>query len=155
MPDKTGATALAGKDVLIIDGVVISAIGDQDAIKVDFGGPIAQMKVSKDGNAIYAMQFSGIVAKVTLRVIRGSFDDVQLNSKLQGWLSDPAGFELMNASFVKRIGDGKGNITSEVYQMSGGIFEKIPGGKMNTEGDVDQSITEYDMLFRNNGRLMQ
>jgi len=150
-----GAVALAGKDVIIIDGEVISALADADAIKLDFSTPIGVMKVSKDGNAIYAMQYSGQVVKVTLRLVRGSADDQLLNSRLQDWIAAPADFELMTGSFIKRIGDGKGNILSEVYQIAGGIFDTIPSTKMNTEGDVEQSVTEYTMLFRNNVRMMQ
>lgn len=150
-----GISAVAGKDVLIIDGQVITGLADGDAIKIDFDGPIAQMKTSKDGNSIYAMQYSGIVAKLTVRLVRSCFDDATLNSKLQQWIADPTSFPLMAGSYVKRVGDGQGNVTSEIYQLAGGIFERIPSATTNMEGNVDQSVTVYTMMFRNNARLQQ
>jgi hypothetical protein len=150
-----GITAVAGKDVLIINGQVLSGFADADAIKLEPQGPIAQMKVSKDGNSIYSMQYSGIVAKLTVRLVRGCFDDTTLNGLLQQWMADPATFVLMSGSFVKRIGDGKGGTTNEVYQLAGGVFESIPSGHSNMDGNTEQSVSVYTMLFRNDSRLMQ
>jgi hypothetical protein len=150
-----GAVALSGKDVIIIDGNVISALADGKAVELAFDQPIGQMKVSKDGNAIYSLQYSGQIVKVSLRLIRGSYDDQILNSALQDWIADSASFSLMSGSFVKRVGDGQGNITSEVYQLAGGIFEFIPPAHADMDGGTDQSVTEYKLLFRNNVRMMQ
>jgi len=150
-----GISAVAGKDVVVIDGNVITALADGEAVKLSFGTAVGMMKVSKDGNAIYALNYSGLVVTVELRIIRGSLDDQILNSSLQQWLADPSSFSLMAGSFIKRIGDGKGNVLSEVYQLGGGIFENIPDALMNTEGTTDQSVVLYKMLFRNNVRLMQ
>lgn len=150
-----GITAVAGKDVLIINGQVFKGYADADAIKFEPQGPISQMKVSKDGNSIYSMQYSGIMAKLTLRLVRASFDDQTLNSLLQQWIGDPTSFVLMSGSYVKRVGDGKGNVTSEVYQLAGGVFESIPGGLSSMDGSIEQSVTTYTLLFRNDARLMQ
>lgn len=150
-----GITAIAGKDVVIINGQVLTGFADADAIKFEPQGPIAQMKVSKDGNSIYAMQYSGIVGKLTLRLVRGSLDDQTLNALLQQWIGDPSSFVLMAGSYVKRVGDGKGNITNEVYQLAGGVFEAIPGGISSMDGSIEASVTTYTLLFRNDARLMQ
>jgi hypothetical protein len=152
---QAGSVTLTGKDVIIINGQIITALASGDCVKVEFDNPIADLKLSKDGNAIYAMNYSGIRAKVTLRVVRGSTDDQTLNGLLQQQMNDFAAFVLMAGSFIKRLGDGKGGVGSEVYQLAGGIFERYPSAKMNTEADIEQSISEYTMLFRNNGRLMQ
>ena len=150
-----GITAVVGKDVVIINGTILSAYADADAIKFEPQGPIAQMKISKDGNSIYAMQYNGIAAKLTLRLIRGSLDDQTLNGLLQQWVGDPASFVLMSGSYVKRVGDGKGNVTNEVYQIAGGVFEAIPGGVSNMDGSIESAVTTYTLLFRNDARLMQ
>ena len=150
-----GITAVAGKDVIIINGQVLTAHADADAIKFEPQGPIAQMKVSKDGNSIYSMQYGGIAGELTLRLVRGSFDDVVLNGLLQQWIADPASFVLMSGSYVKRLGDGKGNITNEVYQLAGGVFKSIPSVSSNMDGNTDQSVVVYTLLFRNDARLMQ
>lgn len=150
-----GISAVAGKDVLIINGQVLTGFADADAIKLEPQGPIAQMKVSKDGNSIYSMQYSGIVAKLSLRLVRGCLDDQTLNGLLQQWIADPSIFPLMSGSYVKRIGDGKGNVVSEVYQLAGGVFEAIPSGTSNMDGSTEQSVTTYTFLFRNDARLQQ
>lgn len=150
-----GITAVAGKDVLIINGQVLTGYADADAIKLEPQGPIAQMKVSKDGNSIYSMQYSGIVAKLTVRLVRACFDDQTLNGLLQQWIADPSSFVLMSGSYVKRVGDGKGSVTNEVYQLAGGIFEMVPSATSNMDGNTEQSVTVYTLLFRNDARLMQ
>ena len=150
-----GISAIAGNDVLIINGQVFTGFADADAIKFEPQGPISQMKVSKDGNSIYAMQYEGIKAKLTVRLLRGSFDDIFLNGLLQQWIADPSLFVLMAGSYVKRIGDGKGGLVNEVYQMAGGVFETIPAGTSNMDGNTEQSVTVYTFLFRNDARLMQ
>lgn len=150
-----GITAVAGKDVLIINGQILTGYADGDAIKFEPQGPIAQMKVSKDGNSIYSLQYTGIMAKLGLRLVRACFDDQTLNGLLQQWISDPTSFILMSGSYVKRIGDGQGNIVNEVYQLAGGVFEMIPGGHSNSDGNIEQSVTVYSFLFRNDARLMQ
>ena len=150
-----GISAVAGRDVIIIDGEIITAIADAEAITLDFDSDITQMKVSKDGNSIYALNYTGIIAKLKIRIVRGSFDDTVLNSKLQQWIADPTTFFLLKGSYVKRIGDGKGNVISEIYQLAGGVFTKIPSAKSSSDGDTDQSVVEYNFMFRNDVRLMQ
>lgn len=150
-----GISAVAGKDVLIINGVILTGYADADAIKFEPQGPIAEMKVSKDGNSIYAMKYTGIVAKLSVRLVRACFDDQTLNGLLQQWIADPSTFVLMSGSYVKRVGDGKGNVVNEVYQLAGGVFEAIPAGHSNMDGSTEQAVTVYTLLFRNDARLMQ
>lgn len=150
-----GITGIVGKDVLTINGQVIIATGDGDAIKLDPQGPIAQMKVSKDGNSVYALANSGIACKLAVKLVRGSFDDITLNGYLQQWLSDPASFSLLSGSYVKRMGDGKGNSVSDIYTLSGGLVEQIPPAVGNSEGSTEQGYVTYTLLFRNDVRLHQ
>ena len=149
-----GLVALSGRDVIVINGEVITALADADAVKLSFDGNIGEMKLSKDGNAIYAFKYTGQAAKVEIRLLRGSPDDQILNSLMQDWIADPASFGLMTGSFIKRVGDGQGNIITEAYQLAGGIFTKIPGATMNTEGNTEQSVTVYEMMFRNIARII-
>jgi hypothetical protein len=148
-------TGVAGKDNLIINGTILTAYADGDAIKFTPAGPVAQMKVSKDGNSIYAMQNSGIACKVQVRLVRGSLDDITLNGYLQQWIADAATFVLLAGSYVKRIGNGKGGVVNEVYQLAAGVVEGIPEGLTNPEGNTEQAVTTYTLLFRNDVRLMQ
>lgn len=150
-----GITGIAGKDTLILNGTVLTGYADGDAIRFEPQGPVAQMKVSKDGNSVYALQYSGIMARVTVRLVRNCYDDQLINSLLQQWLADPAAFTLIAGSYVKRVGDGKGGWTNEVYQLAGGVVEQIPEGMTNVEGNTDQAVTIYRLMFRNDARLQQ
>ena len=55
---------------------------------------------------------------------------------------------------IKATGDGKGNTVNEVYVLSGGTFKIIPGGKSNMDGNVESSVTVYELWFRNDARLL-
>jgi hypothetical protein len=55
---------------------------------------------------------------------------------------------------IKRIGDGKGNVTSDTYIMSDGIFTKEIEAKSNVEGDTAQSVSVYIIKFANSPRAI-
>lgn len=148
------SVSLTGSDVAVINGRIFHDVADGDFAKLEFDTDIANMKVSKDGNTIYALNETGRLVKTTLRLLIGSADDTFLNSLLQQMLNDFAGFTLMTGSFTKRVGDGKGNAANVVYSMSGGIIKRYPSAKSNAEGDVEQSVAVYELMFRNQGRAI-
>lgn len=150
-----GNTAIAGKDVLVLNDNIFTGLADADAIKIDPQGDIAEYKVSKDGNTIIALKNSGILVVVTIRLVRACFDDTFLNGLLSEWRSNPAGFALMSGSYLKRIGRGDGTIVNEIYQLAAGTFKAIPRAASNTDGSVEQNVSEYTLYFRNDARLMQ
>lgn len=150
-----GITAVSGNDTLIVNGVVITGHADGDAIKIEPQGPISQYKVSKDGNTIISLQYTGILCKLTVRLVRGCADDITMNGLLQQWINAPTAFPLLAGSYVKSIGDGKGNVASEIYVISGGVFEAIPPGHTSMDGSVEASVSVYTFWFRNDARLMQ
>ena len=149
------AVSLTGQDDVIINGRVMRDVGDGDWCTLDFESDIANLKVSKDGNTIYALNSTGRAVKTTLRVLAGSADDKFLNSLLTAMKADFSSFSLLSGSFIKRVGDGAGNISSVVYQLAGGIFKKDIATKGNAEGDVSQSVAVYELLFKNQGRSIQ
>jgi hypothetical protein len=146
------SVSLTGADVIVINGRVFHDFADQDFVKLEPDQDLANLKVSKDGNTIYALNQTGRQVPVTIRLLRGSADDRFLNSLLQQMLNDFSAFTLMVGSFTKRIGDGVGNVSSEVYQLAGGVFKRYPSAKSSAEGDTDQSVAEYMLVFLNGGR---
>jgi len=64
------------------------------------------------------------------------------------------GTVLAFGQFIKKIGDGAGNILSDTYVMSGGVFTKPVEAKTNVEGETDQSIALYTMKFANAPRAL-
>jgi len=109
-------------------------------------------KKGKNGNTIYAVNESGKMAKATYRILSGSADDKFLNSLLREFENDPAAFTLLNAESTKRIGDGGGAITNVTYAMNGGLVKKQPGMKDNAEGDTEQAMVTWELIFGNAAR---
>jgi hypothetical protein len=149
------SVALTGKDTSIIDTArVLADQPDGDVVVLEFPDNLCEAKPGKNGNTIYAFNASGKRVNVTLRIMRGSADDKYLNSRLKEYLNDPAAFVLVEAEFVKRVGDGAGNITADTYQLKGGVFQKMPGAKENVSGDTEQAVSIYALSFANSDRAI-
>ena len=84
----------------------------------------------------------------------GSADDKFLNNLLAQQQANFASTILMIGEFIKKLGDGAGNIQSDSYITSGGVFTKQAEAKMNVEGDTEQSIAIYTVKFSNAPRVI-
>lgn len=146
--------SLTGSDTVVVNGRVFADFADADIAALTFPNDIAQVKTGKNGNAIYALNESGRQSELVIRVIRGSSDDKFLQNLLTQQQSNFAGFVLMYGEFVKRVGDGQGNISADTYIVSGGIFTKQVEAKSNVEGDTEQSVSIYHMKFSNSPRVI-
>lgn len=146
--------SLTGKDTVIIDTRIMADFATGDTVNMEFPNNLVEAKAGKNGNVIYAFNASGKLANVTLRILRGSADDKYLASRMQEYINDSAAFPLISGEFIKRIGDGAGNITADVYFMKGGVIQKIPTVKENVEGDTEQAVTIYVITFGNTNRIM-
>lgn len=147
-------TSLTGKDTIKINGRILNDLADGDCAVLTFPNDLTAIKTGKGGNSVYAFNYSGNQAEVSLRVLRGSSDDKFLNNLLALLKNDPAAFSLMQGEFTKNIGDGAGAINNDTYIMSGGIFKKQPEVKENAEGDTEQAIAIYNMIFSNAPRTI-
>ena len=139
---------------IAINNRVFADLADQDCVVLEFPNDIANVKTGKNGNSIYGLNETGKVAQVKIKVIRGSSDDKFMNGLLAAQQNNFAGFPLMIGQFIKKLGDGKGNITSDTYVMSGGVFSKQVEAKSNVEGDTDQSTSTYTLKFSNSPRAI-
>ena len=149
-----GSAVLSGSDTLVIDDHVFNDFADGNVAEITFPNDISNLKTGKNGNTIYGLNESGRHAEFKVKVLRGSTDDKFLNGKLAAQQNNFAGFPLMVGTFVKKLGDGTGNITSDTYICSGGVFTKIPEAKSNVEGDTDQSTVIYTIKFSNAPRAI-
>lgn len=145
--------ALSGSDTISINDRVLTDLADGACVELTFPNEIANVKTGKNGNAIYGLNESGRQCEVKLRIVRASSDDkflTTLMSQQQSSLNNGfASFILMIGQFIKKIGDGKGHVASDTYNLSGGIFSKLIEGKSNVEGEVEQSIAMYTVKFSN------
>lgn len=139
--------AMSGDDTLILNNRILTDFADQDCAVLTFPNKIAAAKTGKNGNTIYSMNQMGKQAELSMRIIRASADDKFLNNLLSQQQGNFSGFPLLIGSFIKNIGDGQGNVAKDTYQTSGGIFLEIPMAKTNTEGQEEQSVAIYKLLF--------
>ncbi len=146
--------AMSGSDTISLNNHVFADLADGNCIELTFPNDIANVKTGKNGNSIYGLNTSGRQCEVKIKVLRGSTDDKFLNNLLVQQNNNFAGTVLLIGQFIKKIGDGQGNITSDTYVMSGGVFTKIPEGKTNVEGETDQSVATYTVKFSNAPRAI-
>ncbi len=149
------STSLSGQDVIQINGRILNDLADQNPVDLTFPNDTFVVKTGKNGNTIYAMNNMGRLAECKIRLLIGSADDQFMTSLFQTAVNDPSGFTLMTGQFSKRVGDGQGTISTVVYQMSGGIIKKGIEAKTAAEGDADQSVAEYTVIFGNAPKSIQ
>jgi hypothetical protein len=142
-----GSVSLSGADVININGTILNDLADQNPVDLTYPNDLVGVKAGKNGNTIYAFNNMGRLAECKIRVLLGSDDDKFLNSLLQLQVNDFSGFTLLTGQFSKRVGDGQGNISTDVYQLSGGVIKKNVEAKTAAEGDTDQSVAEYMITF--------
>lgn len=142
-------TVLSGSDTIVINGRVINDFADQNVGDLSFPNNVAVVKTGKNGNSLYALNTTGLQADLKLRIVRGSADDKFMLALYNSQQNNFAGFVLMQASIVKQLGDGLGNITYDTYACIGGIFVKAQPVISNPEGNTEQNITMYEIMFSN------
>jgi hypothetical protein len=146
--------ALSGNDTVVLNNRSFSDFADGNIVELTFPTDIAQVKTGKNGNSIYSLNTTGQQCEVKMRLIRGSADDIFLNNLLIQQQLNFAGTVLMQGQFIKKIGDGAGNVTSDTYILSGGIFDKQVEAMSNVEGEAGQSVSVYSMKFSNAPRAI-
>ena len=146
--------SMTGSDTIIIANRVFADLADGNCVEMTFPNEIAGLKTGKNGNSIYAFNATGKQCELKIRVIRSSKDDKFLNNLFNNQNYNFAGFILMTGQFIKKSGDGLGNISSDTYIMSGGVFTKGVEAKSNQEGDTDQSVSIYTLKFSNAPRVI-
>lgn len=139
--------ALSGSDTIVINDRPLTDLADADCAMLAFPNDIANVKVGKNGNAIYGLNENGKVCEVTLRALRGSADDKFLLNLLVLQQANFAATVLMTGQFVKQIGNGAGAVAADTYIMAGGVFMREVDAKSNVEGDTEQSVSIYKMKF--------
>lgn len=149
------AVAVSSNDTIKINNKILADFADGDIGVLTFPNELASIKTGKNGNSIYAINETGRQSELVLRLIRGSSDDKFLASQLSAQKNNFSGFILLTGEFIKRVGDGTGNIVSDTYIMSGGIFTKEVEAKSNVEGDTAQSVSVYTIKFANSPRAIE
>lgn len=154
-----GSVSLTGDDTTMIGSRgaalrILKDLADGDTTILDFPNDLVAAKVGKNGNTIFAFNSTGKTVTASVRILLGSSDDKYMNARLNEYLNAPAGFILLDGEFVKRAGDGAGNIANIIYKLYGGVIQKMPVVKGNVEGDTEQAVAVWQIVFANTGRIV-
>lgn len=147
--------SLCGDDSVQLDSRVLADFAAGDFAKFDTAGDISTVKLSKNGNIVYALNNSGFITTFTLKIIAGGSDDKYINSRLVEFKNNTAAFVLFSGVFCKRVGNGLGGVTNVVYQVNGGVPKKVPGVVGNSEGAAEQAYVTWEFTFGNIDRSIQ
>lgn len=138
---------ITGDDTLTLFDRVINDLADDDVTQISFPNDLIQVKTGKNRNSLYARNAQGAQCDLVLRVNRGSSDDRFLQARLAEQERDVPSFTLATGQFVKRLGDGQGEVFSDVYDLEGGVFTRKVETKENVSGDTQQAVSVYQLRF--------
>jgi hypothetical protein len=139
--------SLSGNDTLQLYGRTITGMCQGDWGQLKYPNETVNLTVGKNGNTTYAYSFNGRQASFELRVLRGSDDDAFLQSQLSSQDQDFVSTTLAQGQFVKRIGDGQGNVQRDTHKLRNGVIAKRVEAKANAEGDTEQALSVYMFKF--------
>lgn len=139
--------AMSGNDTLIIDQRVFTDFPNGDVGALTFPQGLVECKTGKNGNSTFALNNMGKQADHVIKLIRGSDDDKFMLSRLTGMQKNFPSFVLLQGSFTKNIGDGKGGVAADTYSLGSGAFVKLIEAKENADGDTEQNIAEYHLKW--------
>ncbi len=146
--------ALTGSDTIMINNKPLADLADGNCAELTYPNDIASVKTGKNGNSIFGLNETGKQGELKLRVIRGSADDKYLNGLYSSQQANFSGTVLLIGQFIKKLGDGLGNITNDTYIAQSGIFSKGIEAKTNVEGEAEQSVAVYTLKFANVVRVL-
>ena len=153
-----GTLSLTGADTISLDitgtgsPVPLVDLGDGDNAALTFPNSLTETKKGKNGNGIIALNETGDIVEMTVRILRGSPDDKNLNSRLRAMKNDFSSFVTISGEVIKAVGDGLGNVSNDIYTLSGGTFSKRVEVVSNVEGNTDQALAIYTITFVNSDR---
>lgn len=139
--------ALTGNDNFILNDHVFNELTDGSTIEIAYQNDRVSISTGKNNNTVFSENRTGNNAVATIRVVRGSKDDIFLNGLSIQQDRDLPSFPLMNGSFTKRIGDGTGVVRFDNYVLLGGAFQRFPDTQENLVGETEQGTTVYTIIF--------
>lgn len=142
-------------DTLTVFDRVFTDYADDDVTVISFPNDNVTVKTGKNRNTIFSKNEPGNNANLVLRLMRGSGDDQFMQARIAEMEADFVSAQLANGEFVKRLGDGQGNVARDVYTLQGGVIVRRVDGKENVSGDISQGVAVYNMTFAMAQRSIQ
>lgn len=141
------SVALTGNDTIVLNGLVLTDFADGDVAELKFNNDLVEVVNGKNDNSIFALNSKGKQGEMTLKLLRGSSDDLVMSAQLNLMQLDFPSYVLLNGSFTKRIGNGFGLSTTDLYLAKGGVISRIPDATSSSDGKTEQAITTYTIKF--------
>lgn len=145
--------AYTSHDIIEVDGEIVTTLGDGDTATISYPNDVMGMKTGKNGNTVAAHNEMGREAELSIRVLKGGYDDKRFNSKLVKWTDRADDFEPMTGSFTKVIRTDTG-IVNEVTTLKFGIPVRRIETRENVEGDTEQCFSTYIIRFGDSKRAL-
>lgn len=107
-----------------------------------------------NGNGLGAHNEPGRQRELTLRLVKGSYDDKRLNSNYTLWQNRDSRFVPLQASFTKNIAHSDGTLTNDTVNCFFGLPAGQPQQTNNVSGDTEQVVSTYLIRFANSERIL-
>lgn len=107
-----------------------------------------------NGNALGAHNEPGRQRECTLRIVKAGSDDKRLNKNYNMWKNRDLRFKPLKMSFTKNVAHSDGTITKDTVECYFGLPSGQPTQAMNTEGDIEQVVSQYMIRFADSERSM-
>lgn len=147
------SVAFVGSDGIQINGIPLIGFSNGKAVLLDYPNDLINMTIGKDGSMVGAKNEAGAQVECKLRLLIGSPGDRYLNSLMLQQQANPSGFGIITGVFAKVVNTDGGTQVAR-YSLSRGLIRKIPGGQDDTQGDTEQAIVEWEILFAQSVRTV-
>jgi hypothetical protein len=130
---------------------VFSDFANGKYLTLEFANPRSTREMGR-GGSIITKNSNASQATLTVRLIKGSPDDVFLLGTASDYDRSPETFVLMAGSASLRFGDGSGEVTTENYSLSEGSFTNQPGFSTDSASDAEDGIAvwTFDVTAKRN-----
>lgn len=138
---------ITGDDTLVIKNRVFTDMADGDNSVITFPNDFIAMKTGKNKNTIFSKNANGENAEMVIRLIRGSSDDKFMQNEFNTMKQSLPSYKVLDGSFIKKLGDGAGKVTNDIYDITGGVIKKMVETKENVEGDTEQAVAVWTVAI--------
>jgi hypothetical protein len=139
-----------------------------DVARLEYNDDMVNIQAGFNLNTAFAFNMDGFRPTLTLRLLRGSDDDGLFNKVCEmytnGLLKNESTFNneyFINMSISKTLKtlasaeskglgegwDGKVVDLTEVFDLNAGVIQRKPGTVTNVQGDLEQTVVEYILVF--------
>jgi len=128
---------------------VFSDFANGNFIGIEFSNPDSSYEIGR-GGSIVTCNTNSEQATLTVRLLRGSPDDVFLTGVRADYRRSPETFVLMTGNASIKIGSGGGEVTTENYTLSEGSFANPPTFTTDTAGDIETAVVVWTFNVKAN-----